>query len=206
MVERLNRLFVVFQVLALLAVMLFSLNPSLFLVCSPLLGLVTLRVLVGYFHGNLKIAGQEIISDIKHGYWSWGVLVALASYCVTVYPGALVLAPVEWSVVGVFWVKTSVFKPIGLLIMVGLLQLEVRAPRSLVASYWVKVLPRKVVFRDWIRNWNREHPAECVKGLGYVVLVYTLSMLCPVFVFAALAELLRYYTITYEREANVLVS
>ena len=189
-----SRLFIGFHLLAVVCAVFFWLSPVLFLVSSPLLGVLALRVCMALWQGTTSVVFQECKADVLKGWYCWGALSGVALYCVLQHPGALVLAPLSLEIADAFWLKSSVFKPIGLVMFVGFLQLEALMPRSIVASYWSAFRAQSLPFSQWMRVWNKAHPGECVQGLLYVLLIYTVSVLCPVLTFAAVALLLHYYT------------
>lgn len=203
------RVFIVFHVLAGIYALLFTMNPVVVLVLSSFLGLITVRLLVACWYGKFSAIKSEWAVDFKHGWIFWGPLVALAIYCSQVYPNSLVMSPLSLEVGDAFFIKSSVFKPISIVLMVGLLQLELLSPRSMLASYWKEYQAQSLGFTEWIREWNKTHPSECIQGLCYVGLIYTVSIFCPILTFAAFLLLMHSYTGSSEltsKARNALLS
>lgn len=167
--------------------------PWLFLCLTPWLGLLVTRYLVS-LHFEEPMWFQEVQWDIKR-MWPWLLGASLLMGSIPVWsPHSLflrhgnILVWRDW-----FTVTGSPFKAMGMLLLTGTMLLEVLTPRALVLSYWVKHAKVSVPIGVFLETWRKNNGVLYLSGLGYVLVVYTLCALSPVFAYGAWLCLIDFY-------------
>lgn len=182
-----------FMVIAVVSYYVHAHFPWLFLVLLPWLGLLVTRFLAS-LHFEDPCWWQDVCCDVKR-MGIWLVLSSMALGSIPIWsPNSLflqhgdVLVWKEW-----FTLHGSPFKAVGMLLMTGTMLLEASAPRTLVLSYWVRHVKLTVPVALFLETWKDANKSLYLSGLGYLMIVYTLCALSPLFAYGAWLCLIDFY-------------
>lgn len=189
-----NRGFIPFSVATVASYYLHRHALPIFLLMLPFISLGLLRLLVSnYFQDKTWFAIW--VQDIKQGWW---YLLGLSLVFVSLLwfsPDSLFLqsADLPTSVLDIFYIATSPFKAMGMLLFTGVLLLESFAPRQIIKHYWLSRVHHSGSYTEWLKQWQSANKSNYYKGLYYVTGLYAVALFCPVILYWAWIALIGFY-------------